>query len=350
MGDEGVQVYIHLDEFDEPIRDVATPQKTLTERLERVARAVALNDSIKTAILDTPGLTERLVGLLSSDAPNVSLEGRKHAAKSLEYIALAESAPADFVARGLHIELIRTMAAPSTSLVVKKSIATTLSLLAASDDALAALARAHLVSALHEEQEISMLKRQRVQHALERFCARLSEPHREGVLDELPDDERRLVAEYAARDAVEAARPLASIRATILENGFHLYLHTAAGGAAWGLFESLRERAPRAKLVENVARTAFITCFVPILAVGGVVTTYSYLNRKSDSVRDKFVLYSVSALCLYPGRFFFQWVERFAPLWLGGHVVGFSSFLIYTMWSESDLLKSDAQLEHSMKR
>ena len=39
-----------------------------------------------------------------------------------------------------------------------------------------------------------------------------------------------------------------------------------------------------------------------------------------------------------------QWVELFAPLWLGGHIVGFMSFFGWTLYTESDLLKSDKQL------
>ena len=39
-----------------------------------------------------------------------------------------------------------------------------------------------------------------------------------------------------------------------------------------------------------------------------------------------------------------SWVARFAPLWLGGHIVGFGSFFVWTLYTESDLLKSDAAL------
>ena len=70
-----------------------------------------------------------------------------------------------------------------------------------------------------------------------------------------------------------------------------LYLPTAAGGAAWGLFESVRAGQSRAALVQNVARTALVTCFVPILMVGGVVTTYNRINKQTDSINDKFALY-----------------------------------------------------------
>lgn len=47
---------------------------------------------------------------------------------------------------------------------------------------------------------------------------------------------------------------------------------------------------------------------------------------------------------MYPARFLLEWVERFAPLWLGGHIVGFGSFFVWTLYTESDLLKSDHSL------
>ena len=123
-----------------------------------------------------------------------------------------------------------------------------------------------------------------------------------------------------------------------------LYLHTAAGGAAWGVFESLRLGQSRAMLLQNVARTALVTCFVPILMVGGVVTAYHRVNKATDSIGEKFGLYFGACLGAYPAQRLLSWVERFAPLWLGGHIVGFGSFFVYTLVTESDLLKSDAAL------
>ena len=37
-------------------------------------------------------------------------------------------------------------------------------------------------------------------------------------------------------------------------------------------------------LIQNVIRTSLVTCFVPILLVGGVVTGYQYFNKKTDSM------------------------------------------------------------------
>ena len=99
------------------------------------------------------------------------------------------------------------------------------------------------------------------------------------------------MARYAAEEATAAAEPLHAVRATLLESGALLYLHTAAGGAAWGLFESLRGGQPVKLLVQNVVRTSLVTCFVPILMVGGVVTTYNRMNKQTDTVNEKFYLF-----------------------------------------------------------
>ena len=166
-------------------------------------------------------------------------------------------------------------------------------------------------------------------------------------LARLPAAERALVAEYAAAEAEARAQPLHAARSSLIESGVLLYLHTAGGGAAWGLFESVRQRLDRAALVQNVARTSLVTCFVPILLVGGVVTAYNKWNKATDTVEEKFRLYFALALALYPSGRLLQWVETFAPLWLGGHIVGFASFFTWTLYTESDLMRSDRELEQA---
>ena len=49
-------------------------------------------------------------------------------------------------------------------------------------------------------------------------------------------------------------------------------------------------------------------------------------------------------MACYPGMLLLKVVEAYAPLWLGGHIVGFSSFFGWTLYTESDLLKSDREL------
>ena len=55
-------------------------------------------------------------------------------------------------------------------------------------------------------------------------------------------------------------------------------------------------------------------------------------------------VYFASSMALYPAGRLLRWVETFAPLWLGGHIVGFVSFFGWTLYTESDLLKNDSAL------
>lgn len=343
MGDEGVQILIYIEEFTGKVMSPDTSRRELIERLERVSRGASQNDSLKLAVLDAPGLTDRLLELLTSDAKNVSPAARNHAAKVLEYVGSLPEAQLEMVARGMHETVLALLRADGTSLYLRKTLATLACHLASSPANVPALVRAGVVSALHDEQEsCTKLRRQKVQVALRRLCARLAgADEHTALLASLPAHERALVERYAALEAAAAREPLQAFRATLVESGVLLYLHTAAGGAAWGLAESLYQRRPVAALVQNVARTALVTCFVPICLVGGVVSTYNATNRTTDTVEEKFALYFTACLALYPARFVLEWVERFAPLWLGGHIVGFASFFAWTLYTESDLLKSD---------
>ena len=49
QGDKGVQIFIHLDEFMQPILSPTTKRDVLTERLERVSRGVSQNDTARSS-------------------------------------------------------------------------------------------------------------------------------------------------------------------------------------------------------------------------------------------------------------------------------------------------------------
>ena len=68
------------------------------------------------------------------------------------------------------------------------------------------------------------------------------------------------------------------------------------------------------------------------------------MNKQTDTVEEKFYLFFGLCMAMYPARYVLAWVENFAPLWLGGHIVGFGSFFVWTLYTESDLLKSDHNL------
>jgi hypothetical protein len=49
-------------------------------------------------------------------------------------------------------------------------------------------------------------------------------------------------------------------------------------------------------------------------------------------------------MTLYPWVYLLPIVERFSPYWIGGHVLGFTSFFVWLLVSKNDLLKSDTLL------
>ena len=344
QGDEGAQVLLHLDEFAERILAADTKRSVLTEALERVSRGAASNDTLKLRLLAQPFLFDRLLALCT-DA-RVGGPARNHAVKVLEAITGSPEAQREIVASGRHTSYLELMQHEGTSLYARKALAAAVCNLAELPDHAMTMGRVGTVSALMAEQEAdARLRRKRVEVGAARLACAL---HALGAdaLAPLPSAERVLIERLAADEAAAAAAlgPLHRMRATLLESGLLLYLHTAAGGAAWGLFESVRAGQGRAALVQNVARTALVTCFVPILMVGGVVTGYNRINKRTDSINEKFALYFAGCVALYPASRFFAWVEAFAPLWLGGHIVGFGSFFAWTLYTESDLLKSDSVL------
>ncbi|EOD11601.1 hypothetical protein EMIHUDRAFT_442541 [Emiliania huxleyi CCMP1516] len=377
QGDEGVQILFHLEEFEAPLLSPDTPQERLTERLERVARGAPLNDSLKLALAQSAGLSGRLIDIALGAEPNASQTARNHAAKVVEYICASPPAALLLLERGEHARLVRAVADPDAALYLRKTFAAALCSMAALPEAVPLLAAEGAVGALHAAQASSQAVRRKKAcggcageaRGGDRSEARPPAPARgrahpslltaaarelgrpptwpPAELARLPAAERALVAEYAAAEAEARAQPLHAARSSLIESGVLLYLHTAGGGAAWGLFESVRQRLDRAALVQNVARTSLVTCFVPILLVGGVVTAYNKWNKATDTVEEKFRLYFALALALYPSGRLLQWVETFAPLWLGGHIVGFASFFTWTLYTESDLMRSDRELEQA---
>ena len=129
-----------------------------------------------------------------------------------------------------------------------------------------------------------------------------------------------------------------------------LYLHTVFGGGLWGLISSLYHKT---SIVSNVSRTAFITGLIPAIFMGGLVGFFQNNQKQTDKESDVYFLYAGTLFAvMYPSWYLLPIVESFAPLWVGGHILGFMSYFTYLVYSESDLMRSDAILEQKdeMKR
>ena len=148
---------------------------------------------------------------------------------------------------------------------------------------------------------------------------------------------------YAGAHAATLADPINTIRSPLIKSGLMMYLHTVAGGAAWGLGSSLYHGTP---VLSAVARTALVTGLVPAFFVGGIVSLFQRYQRDANTEHEVFRLYSATMFAtVWPALYIMPAVDRYAPLWLGGHVVGFGSFFVYMLLTDADLMKNDHALE-----
>ena len=99
-------------------------------------------------------------------------------------------------------------------------------------------------------------------------------------------------------------------------------------------------------MLSAVARTALVTGLVPAFFVGGIVSLFQRYQRDANTEHEVFRLYSATMFAtVWPALYIMPAVDRYAPLWLGGHVVGFGSFFVYMLLTDADLMKNDHALE-----
>jgi len=159
-----------------------------------------------------------------------------------------------------------------------------------------------------------------------------------------------LVSKLAAMNAEDKKSAFYSIKASLLESGMILYVHTIAGGALWGLMYSVYDKAPPRTILRNMFRTSLVTGLVPAYFIGGCVSLFRHYHRECDTHSDLFNLYAATTyMTVQPWFYLLPVLESWSPLWLGGHIVGFMSFFIYMRVSDSDILKNDEQLRYADK-
>jgi hypothetical protein len=339
----------------------------LEKCLDVLARGLPLSTTLRAKLLGTEGAAAALVELARS-APTVRT--RYHAAKALETLAELPAARAALLDARLVAPMAAAVVEPATLLCVRKALAAALAELggAAAREALAgdraaraqldALVAAGALGAVDASLATAATARQRARGALRRMCDALgAEPGAHArTLAARPPAEGALVAARAAEAAAAAADGASGWRlgryapvvdsaaAALLEGGALMYLHTAAGGLVWGAFESARAGLGLRAVARHACVTSAVTCFLPICAVGGCVSLYARLEKATDTRLEKLAMYTAGALLVYPGWRGMQVVERLAPHWLGGHIVGFMSFFAYLHYAQSDLFRTDAQL------
>ena len=133
---------------------------------------------------------------------------------------------------------------------------------------------------------------------------------------------------------------------SLSQTGLMLYIHTIIGGALWGLSVSLYRRYSLSKLWQNIYRTALVTGFVPAYFIGGIITVYNTYIKDLNQFQHIFLFNNVIALSvIIPWIYLIPILDVYCPLWLGGHIVGFTSFFLQMYIQDADLLKSDHNLK-----
>ncbi len=133
----------------------------------------------------------------------------------------------------------------------------------------------------------------------------------------------------------------------LIENGTILYMHTLLGGALWGITVSLFRRIKNKRQIwQYIYRTALVTGFVPAYFIGGIVTQYNYQLKEKNTYNGIMMLNFITGmLILIPSIYIMPILDLYCPLWLGGHIVGFSTFFLQCYYEDNDLFKSDINLK-----
>ena len=321
--------------------------------LDRVMKATDANDTMKRIVAGSEHLA-RLLALAS--ARDGELEERRLAVKTLEMCVRTPEAASLVLQRdGVVGQLLALVDDADAPRFVRKTSAMALVHLAkhaaadgsaADGQAIRGLVRAGVLTSVGRVLEDPDMRREEMCRGMERLASAY-----EATLSALGVDmdlelDAALAADVRRFSGADRARK-ATWRGTtdpLVESGLVMYVHTMAGGAAWGLFVGLRDRLPLAGVLRHVARTALVTGMVPAYAVGLAVSAFNYYRRGVDEPERAFHLYTASLMSLYPWYYLLPMVERFSPLWIGGHVVGFGSFFTYLVLTDSDLMKNDQGL------
>jgi len=318
------------------------------EKLEKALKTMVTstyeNDTAKRMIMASERDMKRILELCRRDDMTYSV--RNLAAKVVDNLTLLPENQVTAVSRGYHRQFIDLIHAKTTPLLLAKTASFVLCNLLESPEHYLQLARAGAVAALDQVNNNEYTHRQATLSALIRLCHAVAESKEAGLEQDMGANQWALAHALAEQHVTLQESSLFQLRSKIVESGVILYFHTVVGGGLWGAAYSLHQGVPLKTMTRNILRTAFITGVIPAYFVGMSVSLFTHLLKQVDTDQQMFQLYSSAAfLTVYPWSYLIPIVDRWSPLWLGGHVVGFASFFIYMIASDSDLLKTDEQLK-----
>ena len=325
------------------------------EDVEGLANATNTNDTLKANLGNSP---HALLQLLHVSAESPELELRAHASKTLDNVFRSQ---APGVAKsGLDDAFLPKMVAlindKEMTLVVRKNLASALASLVSNvvapggggeekrEEEVGALVGNPQVHAALASVDQNVYIRRRVFREAAKSLAVAAVKSPSVALDAFPAEVREDVVALAGEAERQQSSFLSRSSSSLIDSGLLLYLHTAAGGGVWGALQAFRANGSAAAILRAAVRTSLVTSLVPITVVGGMVTAYNHVRRQMDDAVSLMAFHTGSILVLYPLIFIMPAIDRWAPMWIGGHVVGFVSFFAYLYATDADLLKADGEI------
>jgi len=138
--------------------------------------------------------------------------------------------------------------------------------------------------------------------------------------------------------------PAGLAQSKLVESGLMMYLHTALGGAIWGAYGSIRAKESLRNVLKNSVKTSLVTGLIPIYFVGLGVSLYNYLQKKTDTSKEKFFLTFFTCMSTYPWIYLLPVLDKKSPQWIGGHVTGFTLFFVFMLRTGNDFFRSDTSI------
>eukprot|EP00163_Fabomonas_tropica_P001765 TRINITY_DN1130_c0_g1_i14.p1 TRINITY_DN1130_c0_g1~~TRINITY_DN1130_c0_g1_i14.p1 ORF type:complete len:385 (-),score=39.73 TRINITY_DN1130_c0_g1_i14:172-1326(-) len=306
--------------------------------LTQLGEDAARNDTLKFKLASNPKWFDRIIELCKAPDDDGTIQNA--AALLINRITRSPEACHQLMQRRQDEVIADIVKTWDTSLFIRKELCMALSQFVAIPALHDQLLEHGVFSALHLGYNNPDTRRHIFRIALDRLAL---SPHALSIGDDIS-----ITAQWRVQ-AQNRSSGLAPIYDTLVESGVVLYFHTAVGGAVWGLIDGVRQGMGRQAIMQSVVRTSLVTSMVPITVVGLGVSTWQYLRKGIDDPVQMLGFNVATGMTLYPWYYLLPIIEQWAPLWLGGHIVGFMSFFFWLVYTNSDLMQHDNALHKKDK-
>jgi len=98
----------------------------------------------------------------------------------------------------------------------------------------------------------------------------------------------------------------------------------------------IQKKLPLTQLLKYTLGTSMVTAIVPITLMGCMVTMYYHFLKPLNTTRH-IALYNYGwFFSFFPLYYILPYLDKIAPYWIGGHVVGFTLFFFSMFLNNHD--------------